>query len=89
MSELLWRRSDDWVGSAIEDSFVMLNIDSGKYIALNATAHAVWEALETPVDQASIEQTLCQAFEVSSEDCHRSVGALLTQMHDLQLVTPS
>ena len=38
MSEPLWARSDDWVGSEIDDSFVMVNIDSGKYVALNATA---------------------------------------------------
>jgi hypothetical protein len=88
MGGQLWARSDDWVGSEIEDSFVMVNIDTGKYVALNATATAVWEALETPADQSAIERSLCATFEVSPEDCHRSVGALLGQMHDLKLVSP-
>lgn len=88
MGGQLWARSDDWVGSEIEDSFVMVNIDTGKYVALNATATAVWEALETPADQSAIERTLCEAFEVSPEDCHRSVDALLGQMQDLKLVSP-
>jgi len=42
MGDRRWARSDDWVGSEIEDSFVMVNIDSGKYVALNPTATAVW-----------------------------------------------
>lgn len=86
MSGQFWTRSEDWVGSEIEDSFVMVNIDSGKYVALNRTATAVWEALASPVDQATIERAMCEAFVVSPEDCHRSVTALLGQMQDLQLV---
>lgn len=66
----------------------MVNIDTGKYIALNATATAVWDALEAPVDQVAIERALCEAFEVSPEDCHGPVAALLGQMRDLQLVSP-
>lgn len=87
MGDRVWARSDDWVGSEIEDSFVMVNIDSGKYVALNPTATAVWEALANPSDQTAIERALCGTFEVSPEDCHRSVSALLGQMHDLQLVS--
>lgn len=66
----------------------MVNIDTGTYVALNATASAVWEALETLADQAAIERSLCEAFEVSPEDCHRSVDNLLGKMRDLKLVNP-
>ncbi len=87
MGEQLWKRSDDWVGSEIEDAFVMVNIESGKYVALNITATTVWEAMETPVDQPAIERALREAYSVSPEDCHRSVTALLAQMQDLQLAS--
>lgn len=87
MGEPLWKRSDDWVGSEIEDAFVMVNIDSGKYVALNLTATKVWEAMESPVDQPGIERALREAYTVSPEDCHRSVTALLTQMQELQLAS--
>lgn len=66
----------------------MVNIDTGKYVALNVTATAVWAALETPADQAAIERRLCEAFEVTPEDCRRSVDALLETMRDLKLVSP-
>ena len=87
MGQPLWNRSDDWVGSEIEDSFVMVNIDSGKYVAFNLTATAVWEAMESPVDQAAIERSVCAAYAVSPEDCRRSVAALLAQMQELQLAS--
>jgi hypothetical protein len=40
---MMWQRSDNWVGSEIDDSFVMVNIDSGNYIALNITARRRWQ----------------------------------------------
>jgi molybdopterin biosynthesis enzyme len=87
MGEPLWKRSDDWVGSEIEDAFVMVNIDSGKYVALNLTATTVWDVIAAPVDQPAIERAMCEAYAVSSEDCHRSVTALLAQMQELQLAS--
>lgn len=89
VGDQLWKRSDDWVGSEIEDSFVMVNIDSGKYVALNLTATTVWDAMASPVDQATIERAMCETYDVSAEDCHRSVTALLAQMQDLQLASPA
>ncbi len=86
MSGQLWARSDDWVGSEIEDSFVMVNIDTGKYVALNTTATVVWDTLASPAHQPAIERAMCEAFAVSPEDCHRSITALLGQMQELQLV---
>ena len=46
MSDTNWVRSDDWVGTEIDGSFVMVSVESGKYVALNETAHAIWTALE-------------------------------------------
>ena len=31
MSETIWQRDDNWVGAENEDSFVMVNIDTGAY----------------------------------------------------------
>ncbi len=87
MGEPLWKRNEDWVGSEIEDDFVMVNIDSGKYVALNLTATTVWEAMESPADQAAIERALCAAYSVTPEDCHRSVTALLAHLQELQLAS--
>ena len=85
MSETLWQRNDDWVGSEIEDAFVMVNIDSGKYVALNLTANAIWQAIATPANQPAIETAMCAAYDVSAADCHKSVTAVLAQMQELQL----
>lgn len=85
MSETQWQRINDWVGTEVEDSFVMINVETGTYLTLNRTASAVWEALEQPHTQAAIERALLDRFDVPPEACHSSVTALLAQMQDLKL----
>lgn len=87
MAEGVWTRSDQWVGTEIEDNFVMINIDTGKYVALNSTANAVWAALETPQTQQEIEQALLDSFDVDAETCSQSVTNTLNTMSELQLAS--
>lgn len=87
MTDRVWRRSDDWVGSPVEDSYVMINIDSGTYVALNPTARAIWEALETPSTQAQVEASLLQAYDVAPEACTQSVTRALAEMQAQQLAS--
>ena len=84
----MWQRSNDWVGSQIDEQFVMVHIDSGKYLALNPTANLVWQRLEQPASEQQLVDSLTQQFDVSVEDCHRSVGQLLARMQDMGLVSP-
>ena len=86
MSETIWRRDDNWVGSENEDSFVMVNIDTGSYVALNRTAYAVWRALEAPATVSEIASKLIERFEVSPEECEAAVLRLSQKMQDLKLV---
>lgn len=87
MTDRVWRRSDDWVGSPVEDSYVMVNIDSGTYVALNPTARAIWEALETPRTQQEVEASLLSAFDVAPETCAQSVIRTLQEMQAQQLAS--
>lgn len=85
MSDAKWARNDDWVGSAIEDSYVMVNIGNGSYVALNETARAIWDALETPRTKDEITTHLTAEFAVSAEVCAAAVERTLAQMEVQQL----
>ncbi|HSX55949.1 MAG TPA: PqqD family protein [Sphingomonas sp.] len=87
MTDKLWRRNDDWVGSPIEDSYVMVNIESGTYVALNPTARAIWEALETPRTQAQVEASLLSQYAVAPDACSQSVTKALQEMQAQQLAS--
>jgi hypothetical protein len=88
MTETLWQRTDQWVGTEVEDSFVMINLETGTYLTLNATANAVWDVLETPQTQEAVEAALLDRFDVVPADCMTAVTSLLAKMRDMKLASP-
>lgn len=87
MGGQIWQRDENWVGSLIEDNLVMVNIDTGKYVTLNSSANAVWQALEQPRTEGDIVNELIDTFDVDMATCSRSVTGVLHQMRELQLAT--
>jgi hypothetical protein len=85
MSDPRWQRDDNWVGSQIDDNFVMVNIETGKYIALNASASAIWDSIEQPRSAEEIVIDLRSRFEVDPQTCRTSVDRMLGQMGELAL----
>lgn len=88
MTETIWQRANEWVGTEVEDSFVMIHLDNGTYLTLNRTASAVWEALESPQTQSAIEERLRTRFDVDPAICSAAVTDLLAKMRVHQLASP-
>lgn len=88
MTGQAWQRDENWVGSEIDDSFVMVHIDTGKYVALNSSANVVWVALEQPRTPDEITAELTARYAVEPEHCRESVSKLLERMRELQLAAP-
>ncbi|MDB5678814.1 PqqD family protein [Sphingomonas bacterium] len=87
MSDTVWVRSDDWVGTEVDGSYVMVNVETGKYISLNETAAAIWQALDTPQTDAQIGAYLSERFEISADDCTAAVADTLATMREMSLIS--
>jgi hypothetical protein len=72
---------------ALPTSFV-INLETGNYLTLNATANAVWDVLETPQTQDAVEAALLDRFDVVPADCTTAVTSLLAKMRDMKLASP-
>jgi len=86
MPDKKWQRVDGWVGSDIEDSFVILNIDGGDYVSFNQSAKDIWAILENPVSQTEIVGRLTAKYAVDAETCLRSVQSVLGELVKQKLV---
>jgi hypothetical protein len=82
----IWQRRDDWLGSQVDDQYVMINLESGRYIALNPTAAETWQILEVPHERDDLVAALVERFKVDTDECARSIDGLLARMAELQLV---
>lgn len=84
-----WVRRSDWVGTQIDDKYVMLHVESGNYVALNETAKEAWRVLETPHDSEALTAALMAKFDVDQDSCAKSVATLIDSMSQSEMIEPA
>lgn len=83
MSERQWHRDPSWVGANLDDSIVMLDVESGRYVGLNKTAAAIWDALAEPATQATLQDVLLARFDVPVDQCAAAIERMLNEFEAL------
>jgi hypothetical protein len=82
----VWERSGEWIGSRIDDQYVMIHLDTGRYVALNQTASEAWHALETPLSRDDLVTLFTERFNIDRRACIGSVDVMLDKMSKLELI---
>jgi hypothetical protein len=86
MSDIKWQRKDNWVGSQVDEAFVMLDFVAGEYLSLNQTAHRIWDALEAPSSPHDIVAGLTATFDVPADQCAAAVDKVLGMLEGKGLI---
>lgn len=82
-----YQRISKSVSGLLDDELVMMDIEKGKYFALNMVATRIWNVLENPHTISSICEKMLDEYEVEPDECKRDVTALLKEMEKLGLVS--
>lgn len=85
--ETVWMRRD-CVSADVDDTLVLLDLDTLVYHSLNRTASAIWNALEEPSTASAVAARLEQRFAVDPQHCRQSVAGLIALLQQKQLVSP-
>jgi PqqD family protein of HPr-rel-A system len=83
--ETIWERKN-CVSAELDDTLVLLDLESLAYHSLNKTAAATWEILAEPQTEDSIVEALCRRFDVTPERCRVSLLSLLHTLANKGLI---
>ena len=75
-----YTRNKEVISGKLDDELVMMDIDKGKYFALNPVATRIWELLEDPVTLQDICRQLMDEYDVPEDQCTREVDEYLKEM---------
>ncbi len=89
LSDKIWTRGAECVGTEVEDALVLLDLDGGSYFALNGPAADIWNALAEPVTQAQLVDQLVAKYKVVPEECAASVARVLDDLASKGLAKPA
>jgi len=81
-------RNSKTISGRLSDEIVMMDIDKGKYFALNPVATRIWDLLEQPMTLNDLCIMLSQEYEVDEMQCKSEVEQYLKKMVDLGLIIP-
>jgi len=78
--------SDNFCSTEIDDTLVLLVIDSGKYFSFSKTAKAIWQLLESPSSAEEVTAHLVTRFDISVERCLSETTAFISALESRELV---
>lgn len=71
----------------LNDDIVMMDLDEGKYYALNSTAGAIWDKLQKPMSVSEIIDCLQKEYDIDDEKCYLDTIELLDSLKEAKLIT--
>lgn len=74
------------VAAEVGEEIIMLHLESGLYFGLEGVGVRVWNLLQEPTTLADIARVLVEEYEVETEDCHRELIRLVSDLLAERLV---
>ena len=71
------------------DEKVMMNMDKGKYYALNEVGSRIWDLINKNTDVSEIIKALLEEYDVSEEECTKEVISYLEDLYNAELIEVS
>jgi hypothetical protein len=62
-------RTQEMLGTELDQETVLMSIDAGAYYGLAGTARSVWAKLETPLTFSALVDELAKEYEITPEAC--------------------
>ncbi len=84
LSTIVKRNEDRLLISKVDDELIIMDIDEGAYISLNATGTIIWERIENHVKIEDIILYLTERFDVDTEICTKETLSFLNSINSLK-----
>jgi hypothetical protein len=83
---LKYTRSNKTISGRLHDELVMMDIEKGKYFALNPVATRIWDLHQNPLTIDELCSLLMEEYEVSDSQCREEVQEVVEEMVRLGVV---
>ena len=71
----------------LDEEKVMMNLDKGRYFALNSVGSRIWDIVEDEICVSEIVDILLNEYDIDKVSCEKSVINYLGQLKDAELIT--
>lgn len=65
---------------------VMMDLEKGKYFALNSIGSRIWDLIENKISIKEVINKLLEEYEVDKDTCEKTVGEFIDKMNKENLI---
>lgn len=65
---------------------VMMDLEKGKYFALNSIGSRIWDLIENKISIKEVINNLLEEYEVDKDTCEKTVGEFIDKMNKENLI---
>ena len=65
---------------------VMIDFESGKYFMIKGSGNDIWDLIQEEITVGDIIKKLLEEYDVSEEDCEKSVNEFLTKLKEYEFI---
>ena len=80
------RQSKEIDATELDGEKVMMNLELGKYFALNSVGSRIWDIIENEIQVKDIVETLLKEYKVDKKKCEESVINYLVSLENEKLI---
>ena len=85
-TKLYLANAELYIASDFGDEMILMNLQSGDYVALNAVSADIWKQAEKPINATQIIDHLMENYEVEKEVCESETLTCIEEMLEKQLL---
>ena len=82
----MYRRNTSIHFTVVNDEVLMLDINNGKYFALNSTGSFIWKELDKPTDLGKLKIQMNERFEVEVDRFNNQIDEFLKSLLNRGLI---
>lgn len=83
---LITRNGEKFLISLIGEEVVMMDIQKGTYIGMNAVGSSIWNMLSQTLAVKDIIKSLTTVYDISEDQCEKETIAYLQQMYQQEML---
>lgn len=87
LSQVLTRKSVDYLHAKLDGEMVLMHIDSAEYYAMDKTTTHIWELLEEDKSLEQLIEELVSLYEVDYKTCQQEVVPVLEDMIQKEMLS--
>tara|TARA_Y100000816_G_C26068590_1_gene561777 strand:+ start:1247 stop:1504 length:258 start_codon:yes stop_codon:yes gene_type:complete len=81
-----YKLQDDIIIESIDDKFILLNLNTGKFLEMNQTGYRIFKSIEMQLSYDEIVKKFLKVYSVDTETAKQDIDNFIQQLKEKSII---